>query len=440
MWRYGDVGSMRNDKRNGLRNFDYGYKRGGKFGQKGSHGLTHASNYRKQSSEKSNSSRSSSFKSSFKRQYSIRVTPPPESIDEVETDPPSLVGIDQIKGYENAKFTPIAIPPPPYTIRSTNDFNPLRIPLSGTTEANEGDVREALLRYASSHYCYGKGVAKHMIITKMDHYNAFHYSLETFTENRSVCWVYEAYLGGHLDGPMAGQAPYPWDVHVDPPIAFDCHSASVPIPHTDCLRTCHICGGVGRKRCYTCIGTGWENCYSCSGDGYKPHPFVQGDNERCLHCHGVGKKKCWRCNGDGMSSCKICSGTGQIKCYIKLTVNWTNHVDDFYIGHEDISNDMVKQVTGQIVFDETSEKVWPINHFPENNINKASLDLLNKHVESYFLMEKPIAQRQRVFRIPVTRVNYSWKNKMQKFWVLGNEKYVFAPHYPQKYCCGCTII
>lgn len=79
MWRYGDPGSMRSDKRRGLGTYNHDNKRGRKFGFKGGlHGVhgrgchTNTSSYRKQSIKESNSSRSSSFKSSFRKQYSFR--------------------------------------------------------------------------------------------------------------------------------------------------------------------------------------------------------------------------------------------------------------------------------------------------------------------------------------------------------------------------------
>jgi hypothetical protein len=42
--------------------------------------------------------------------------------------------------------------------------------------------------------------------------------------------------------------------------------------------------------------------------------------------------------------------------------------------------------------------------------------------------------------IPVTEVNYRWKNKNGVFFVFGFENKAYAPQYPQKICCGCTIL
>jgi len=33
-----------------------------------------------------------------------------------------------------------------------------------------------------------------------------------------------------------------------------------------------------------------------------------------------------------------------------------------------------------------------------------------------------------------------WKNKTGRFWVYGQELTIYSPDYPQKYCCGCSIV
>ncbi|XP_074599059.1 protein SSUH2 homolog isoform X2 [Brevipalpus obovatus] len=347
----------------------------------------------------------------------------------------------RLPSHQRIQFDkPVAVPPPKSKQPSEQkDCSPIRTTHPSPPEIDEKDARKALLGHVSNRYCYGKSAAKHMIITKMNHSSTFHYSLETFTETRQVAWTFEPYLGGHLDTSVGGIPPDPWSVSVDSPQAFETRTIHLPVPHTDCIRTCHVCGGVGRRRCYTCNGTGWETCYSCTGDGYKPHQFVQGDKERCLHCYGNGRKKCWKCNSDGMITCKVCSGTGQIRCYLKLTVNWTNHVDDFIMDQDEIPKERLKCAFGKIILDETGEQLQALSHFPHSTVTRASSNILKKHQDSYLQTEKLVVQRQRIYLIPITRVSYSWRGKSKFFWVYGTDKTIHAPDYPQKFCCDCSI-
>ena len=49
-------------------------------------------------------------------------------------------------------------------------------------------------------------------------------------------------------------------------------------------------------------------------------------------------------------------------------------------------------------------------------------------------------KRQQVCAIPVTTVNYNWKGNNGQFYVCGIENKVYAPDYPQQFCCGCDIL
>lgn len=212
-------------------------------------------------------------------------------------------------------------------------------------------------------------------------------------------------MGGHIDSPLAGSPPSPWDVDIHPPEKFQNHTSSTQVPHTESIKVCHSCGGVGRKRCYTCTGSGWvitlidmlylkgltycitvsfvpwlifqETCYSCQGDGYKPHPLIPGENEKCYQCNQSGKRRCWKCNGECMMHCRGCSGTGQIKCFIKVTASWTNHQDDHVVDKGPIPDERIKLVSGEVVFEEQHTRVsweWPWNEWA----NDSTIDMANK--------------------------------------------------------------
>jgi hypothetical protein len=84
--------------------------------------------------------------------------------------------------------------------------------------------------------------------------------------------------------------------------------------------------------------------------------------------------------------------------------------------------------------------VAPINDFPEPAVNQASNQLVGEHAASFFSTERVLMQRHQVRIVPVSTAQYQWKGKHSQFWVFGFENQVYAPDYPQKCCCGCTIL
>ncbi|XP_054707415.1 protein SSUH2 homolog [Uloborus diversus] len=368
------------------------------------------------------------------------VTPPPDAVDdEPEPSAPPLELMDKVRGYESASFEAIDIPPPLEPVLRKSEEEPQRPPLPTIPQLTEKEVRQALLQEVSSRCCYGTGAVRDMAITDIKHSIAFHYTLETFTEKRTTCWAFESYTGGTIDERNPDQVPFPWDIPANPPANFKNHVVQLEVPHTASIKTCHVCGGVGRKRCITCSGNGWEYCFSCHGDGHKPSA-LESEYGRCVHCHGTGRRKCWKCNGDGMASCKGCSGTGQIKCFIRLTVTWTNHMDDHVVEKvAALNDDRIKSVTGEVICEEQQPVLWPLTHFPDTTVSMASAQLIQQHATS-FTSEKVLQQRHRVTIVPVAAVNYKWKNHNGLFHVYGYEQKVYAPDYPQTCCCCCCTI
>ncbi|XP_076333653.1 protein SSUH2 homolog isoform X2 [Tachypleus tridentatus] len=376
--------------------------------------------------------------SSFKRQHSIRITPPPDAVDdEPEPTAPPVELMDKVDGYEYVSFDVVEVPPPTMTLPKKEEEEPERASPPSGPQLTEQEARQALLKYVSTRCCYGKSAARDMAITKIEHSCAFHYTLETFSEKRQTAWAFEPYAGGTIDSSSTDTPPGPWEIFAVPSSPFMNSNTQLEVPHTASIKTCHTCGGVGRKRCYTCSGNGYEQCYSCHGDGYKN--TLSGSHERCFRCHGIGRRRCWKCNGDGLALCKGCAGTGQIKCYIRLTVAWMNHTDEHVVEHSAVPDEKIKSGSGQVVFEEEDEKLWPINHFPNTAINMASVQLIQQHATA-FPAEKVLRQRQRVRIIPVTTVHYQWKNHNNTFCVFGFEKKVYAPKYPQTCCCACTVL
>lgn len=363
-------------------------------------------------------------------------------MDETEqASAPPLSSMEVIAGYENITFDSVPLPPPSYENSNLGQPSPERSDVASIPAMTEEQVRAALLDHVSEHCCYGSGPAKTMVIREVLMNSAFHYTLETFTEKRETAWAYEPYDGKHLDTAMNGPAPSPWDVLVSPSKHFVNEQIKLEIPHTAYAKMCHACIGNGRLRCSRCIGLGQMHCTWCNGSGHhhKTHDHQHHHDNVCNHCLGRGQQRCFRCNGLGQVVCRVCSGYGQLKCYVQMTVTWTNHLEDHISDVTKLPKELVREVSGHVAFEELQSRVWPITHFPDRAINEASLRLVNFHT-SAFPMEKTIQQRHRVRIVPIAEVHGTWNDSFTTFFVYGFENKIYFPDYPQQCCCGCTLL
>ncbi|XP_076469589.1 protein SSUH2 homolog isoform X2 [Babylonia areolata] len=353
---------------------------------------------------------------------------------------PTLDDMGVVPGYENIGFNAASLPPPSYD-EATRGEPPERREFRNAPSITEDDAREAIAQHVSEHCCYGKAPAREMTFRDLTSSSAFHYTLETFAESRSTRWAYEPYKGQPIDGPERGPAPGPWDIQASSPALFKASKMDVEVPHTASVKPCHQCYGRGYERCYRCHGRGRLFCHSCQGTG-RERVFQHGEHHHrhCQWCHGSGRKRCYTCNGFGQVTCSVCKSHGNLKCFIKLTIQWKNHEKDYIVERTALPDQLIRTVSGQVAFEEQYPRVWPINHFPDQEVNTASNSIVTEHSRA-FPTERILMQRQRVRIVPVTQVLYSWKHQENaSFFVYGFERKVHAPDYPQQCCCGCTIL
>ena len=57
-----------------------------------------------------------------------------------------------------------------------------------------------------------------------------------------------------------------------------------------------------------------------------------------------------------MINCKVCLSSGQLKCFLKLTISWKNHIDE-YLPDTIVPKDKLKFVSGDIIYNDTNVKV-----------------------------------------------------------------------------------
>jgi len=306
---------------------------------------------------------------------------------------------------------------------------------------SEQEARTALLNLVAEHCCWGKAAARNMNITKIASTSAFHYEMQTFTEKRETSWAFMPHSGGEIDGPRYGTAPRPWDIVAEPTDIFRNEIKVLQVPHTASVKQCHRCRGAGSLLCQECHGKGWTRCLSCHGDGWGSDSA--GNKERCFFCqsstHGRGRQDCLKCNAKGRVACPPCDSYGQIRCYISLTISWKANTSEHIVEKSSLPADLIRQVSGQVVYEEEGARIAPLLHFPDPTISLASAQLLLNHNRQW-PDKKMLAQRQQVRMVPVTEILYTWKRRSGRFYLYGYENKVHAPEYPQTCCWGCSIL
>ncbi|XP_015243535.1 protein SSUH2 homolog [Cyprinodon tularosa] len=334
---------------------------------------------------------------------------------------PNIPGYEGIAGGA-ALPPPIPLQPvtPPQPAPTPDDW---KIP-----ELSEEEARAAFKDYVESQCCYRSGPAEEGVITSLESFNTYRLRLETFTESRKTEMAEKPYEGEMADF-YAQPAPTPWQVQANTPNLFKEDTQEIRVPYTSSIKECNPCRGEGKIPCEDCNGNGYKPCRICNGSG-------NNDNQRCLSCDGTGKDSCSKCNAEGKKKCKTCNGKKQLLTFIKLTVKWTNnkdiHVEEQNCG---LNSNKIESVNGKELFTTSQNRVYPLYGFPNPAIAEASDRLIKEHQSKFEQTTRILQQRLTVELVPVTKVNYKWKDNIHVFYVYGNERKVSAEDYPETCCC-----
>ncbi|XP_054640624.1 protein SSUH2 homolog [Dunckerocampus dactyliophorus] len=292
---------------------------------------------------------------------------------------------------------------------------------------SEDAAREAFKSYVASNCCYSKAPANDGVITQMEPFNTYRYRLETYTESRSTEWAHKPHEGEAADF-YTQTAPRPWEIQATSPSLFTNHSEEIRVPYTSSIKDCHDCNGTGKKACDDCHGSGYKACRMCNGSG-------SNNDMSCNHCDATGRDRCTACNANGTKECDTCKGKRQLLTYIKLKVEWTNHVEDHVVEQNcGLKIDDLRSVSGKELFKNSHYLVYPLLGFPNPAISEASERLIREQQSKYAQTSRILQQRQTVELIPITKVSYKWKGDSHVYYVYGNEQQVSA-NYPATCCC-----
>ena len=344
-----------------------------------------------------------------------------------------LPGYEDIVGYHSADA-----PPPSYeeAVGEVQMIEPEK-----QDALDEDDAREALLEYVSQHCCYGKGAAEKMELLNISSTSALHYTLETFTEKRSTKWQHIPYSGGHVDGPQFGLPPPAWEVPCSFSALFQNETKLLDVPHTAYVKRCYHCHGTGHKRCHRCHGRCKIRCVTCNGNGrvLRHDHNNESFEERCTVCFGSGMRQCNVCFGRGYLKCKVCQGMCNLKHFIQLTVEYINEYSDHIVERTELPDHLIRDVSGNVMFEQISHRVAPITNCSDNEINSKSNEIVSRHGGQWPL-RVILQQRQKLRSVPVFETNFRYDKKEGRFWVYGHQHSVFTEDYPQTCCWCCSIL
>lgn len=125
----------------------------------------------------------------------------------------------------------------------------------------------------------------------------------------------------------------------------------------------------------------------------------------------------------GKVSCATCEGSCHIRCYIQLSITWRVVTAEHIVEKLNMPEDLIRDVSGQVAFEEDGERVAPVDAFNDEIIKMASSQLVTNHAANY-LDNRILRQRHQVRIVPVTKVMYEWKGRGKDFYVYGYENKV----------------
>ncbi|XP_016862023.1 protein SSUH2 homolog isoform X11 [Homo sapiens] len=308
---------------------------------------------------------------------------------------------------------------------------PCRVPAM-----TEEVAREALLSFVDSKCCYSSTVAGDLVIQELKRQTLCRYRLETFSESRISEWTFQPFTNHSVDGPQRGASPRLWDIKVQGPPMFQEDTRKFQVPHSSLVKECHKCHGRGRYKCSGCHGAGTVRCPSCCGAKRKAK-----QSRRCQLCAGSGRRRCSTCSGRGNKTCATCKGEKKLLHFIQLVIMWKNSLFEFVSEHRlNCPRELLAKAKGENLFKDENSVVYPIVDFPLRDISLASQRGIAEHSAALASRARVLQQRQTIELIPLTEVHYWYQGKTYVYYIYGTDHQVYAVDYPERYCCGCTIV
>lgn len=327
---------------------------------------------------------------------------------------------------EPSQYTTISPPHPEHEKKHRSHHRPSEM-YHQLKESNlsEDDVTDIVYAWVRSNPSLSSAPAKESVLTPMTHDVVYHYYLETFTEQRSVCMRFEPKA---TEPPITDtsntQQPRPWMVKVSPAKMFCNAVCNFRLINTDQLRGCHYCEEEK-----------WLKCPRCHGSGNRPCARVKAHREtpskECSQCHGKREVPCPTCMALGKVCCRMCLGKGRL-CYFKeLRVEYRSHQETQLVTSCGIPEDKLLDAAGEVLHASTGIKLPPLAQFEVQQVNEVSRSMIEKSHQTWPNC-KVIQQRHQLKAVPVTYVQYDWRGQSGGFYIYGTDHQVYWPDYPQR--------
>lgn len=192
--------------------------------------------------------------------------------------------------------------------------------------------------------------------------------------------------------------------------------------------------------CPNCAGSGTVICSNCGGTGkvtvYETENYTDSDGQSKTRT--VSREKiCYTCGGSGRVTCSRCSGTGSIMIFPVLNCK------RYHKQHKDCIDPTTGKGLKKVIYKakakvliETSIKDGLI-HFDKifaGDISQEAANLTQKVTTEVEQTQKTsihvIRQRLRLIEIPISEVDYNYKDKAYRLWVYGYDNKVHTLKSP----------
>jgi len=310
-------------------------------------------------------------------------------------------------------------------------------------------IEESAEREVSSHLLWSKKVLNEMVIKHKEQMYAYELSIKTFYELRKQ---YEKCTPCPSNAVIdsVGIVPAMWNTGgFEWPPPFTELKYDIKVPHSDIVKQCHKCRGMGTLKCPKCTGSGRLGTISAEQTS---------NSGLCNSCHGKGETTCPLCIGFRNLLYRQMIHTKFKK--IETTYIQETHSSDL-LPHRKISEsegDVIyhdctafhqkTQHLGRSLVEPLDTRSWCVTEFVAKNLAMKSGGILQSHQNqmsrknSLFrsnvgeYQERLVYQTQRVKQVPVCMVEYEYNDQRKLVFITGTDNKAWFHEYPVK-CCAC---
>uniref|UniRef100_A0A1I8JLP6 C2H2-type domain-containing protein n=1 Tax=Macrostomum lignano TaxID=282301 RepID=A0A1I8JLP6_9PLAT len=270
-------------------------------------------------------------------------------------------------------------------------------------KVTEEILRNILLQYASENCCQSRQFIRDLPIIKIETTLGLacewliktpvvkgwriHYCLETYLEARYTCWTFEPFEIKKSTVAENGRPPAPWEGRVESQTGPSrMRTRRRCVPHTCRLKTVpSLALKAGCLACQRCKGR--RTCAAASAGGQGKRTVLQGTVARrvaCSGCDGQGKREVPGCRAHGEIEWPDLPRPAAPAVLREAEVRVAQARRRLHRGERPTCPDeLVRDVSGKLIFLEEDEFVSPIQNFPYASVNEASAKLLQEAERSY---------------------------------------------------------